>query len=205
MRHTGLVPGVLYGGDADPVSFAVDARVLRAALAAAGAVLELAIDGGTPTPAVVKAAQRHVVRGEMMHVDLVRVRLDQAIQATVAVVLIGAEGAPGVREGGVLEHVTHSIAVEALPTSIPESISHDVSDMSIGDTLLLSAFAPPEGVTLLGELDEIVVATLTPPRLRLEDEEHEIEQETGVVGEEQTGATAGDDEAAEEPSAGDGE
>ena len=205
MRHAGLVPGVLYGGADGPVSFAVDSRVLRTALSATGAVLELSVDGGRPTPAVVKATQRHVVRGQMMHVDLVRVRLDQAIQATVQIVLVGAEDAPGVVEGGVVEHITHTVTVEALPTSIPESISHDVSGMSIGDTLLLSAIAAPEGVTLLGELDEIVVATLTPPRLRL-DEDSEIELETELVGEGGAEGSAEDaGESTEEPSAGDGE
>lgn len=202
MRHTGRVPGVLYGGDEGVLSFAVDARVLRAALAARGAVLELSIDGGRPTPAVLKAAQRHVVRGDMLHVDLVRVRLDQAIQAMIPVTLVGGDDSPGVKEGGVLELVTHHIQVEALPTSIPEAISYDVSEMSIGDTLLLSEFEAPEGVTLLGELSEIVIATLSPPRLRL-DEEPEIETETGVVGE--AGAEAGAEEGAGEPSGGDDE
>jgi large subunit ribosomal protein L25 len=182
MRHEGLVPGVLYGGGGEPVSFAVEDRALRTALAAVGAVLEVALDGGRATPAVLKDTQRHPVRGQLMHVDLIRVRLDQPIQATVAVELHGTEDAPGVRDGGVLEQVTHSVHVEALPTAIPESIGHDVSAMSIGDTLLLSAIRAPEGVTLLGELDEIVIATLSPPRLRLEDET-EIEQETGLVGE----------------------
>jgi large subunit ribosomal protein L25 len=191
MRHSGLVPGVLYGGTGEPVSFAVEARALRTALSAAGAVLEVALDGGRPTPAVLKESQRHPVRGDTLHVDLIRVRLDQPIQATVAVALLGEEEAPGVIDGGVLEHVTHSVLVEALPTEIPESISHDVSQMSIGDTLLLSALTAPEGVTLLGELDEIVIATLTPPRLQLEEEE-EIEQETGLVGEGEAGAAEQD-------------
>jgi large subunit ribosomal protein L25 len=207
MRREGLVPGVLYGGGGDPVSFAVGARELRAALAARGAVLELSIDSGRPTPAVLKAAQRHVVRGDLMHVDLVRVRLDQAIHATVPIVLEGAEDSPGVREGGVVEHITHSVLVEALPTAIPESITADVSGMAIGDTLLLSAVTAPEGVTLLGELDEIVLATLTPPRLRV-DEAEEIEQETGLVGEEGAAAAAEDEAAAgaaEGPSGDDGE
>jgi large subunit ribosomal protein L25 len=194
MRHEGLVPGVLYGGSGEPVSFAVEARALRTALSAHGAVLEVAFDGGRPTPAVLKEAQRHPVRGDTVHVDLVRVRLDQAIQATVTVELHGSEDSPGVRDGGVLEHVTHTVLVEALP----ESISHDVSAMSIGETLLLSALSAPEGVTLLGDLDEIVIATLTPPRLRLEDEEQEIEQETGLVGEGEAGAGA-EDGAADKP------
>ena len=202
MRRDGLVPGILYGGGGEPISFAVGARELRAALAATGAVLELSIDSGRPTPAVLKAAQRHVVRGELMHVDLVRVRLDQAIQASVPVVLEGGDDAPGVREGGVLEHITHSVLVEALPTGIPESISHDVSGMAIGDTLLLSQVSAPEGVTLLGELDEIVLATLTPPRLRVEDTD-EIEQETGLVGEEGGAAAAQDEDAAADGPSGD--
>jgi len=196
MRHEGLVPGILYG-HGDVITFAVEARALRNALAASGAVLEVSIDGAAPTPAVLKDAQRHPVRGDTMHVDLVRVRLDVAIQATVTIELVGGEEAPGVREGGVLEHVTHTIMVEALPTAIPESISHDVSEMVIGDTLLLSAIEAPEGVTLLGELDEIVIATLSPPRLRLEDTD-EIEQETELVGEREGGDSA-EEGAAEEP------
>ncbi|HEY7968258.1 MAG TPA: 50S ribosomal protein L25 [Solirubrobacteraceae bacterium] len=196
MRHKGVVPGILYG-HGDAVSFAVDARALRNALAAAGAVLEVSLDGGSPSPAVLKEAQRHPVRGDTIHVDLIRVRLDEAIQASVAIELTGGDEAPGVREGGVLEHVSHTVTVEALPTSIPESIAHDVSTMVIGDTLLASALVAPDGVTLLGELDEIVIATLSPPRLRLEDEE--IEQETELVGEGEGGE--GEGEAAAEGSA----
>jgi large subunit ribosomal protein L25 len=206
LRREGLVPGVLYGGGGEPLSFAVEARTLRNALAAVGAVLEVSLDGGRATPAVLKETQRHPVRGELMHVDLIRVRLDQAIQATVAVELHGAEDSPGIRDGGVLEQVTHSVTVEALPTAIPESLVHDVSGMSIGDTLVLASFEPPEGVTLLGELDEIVIATLIPPRLRLEGDT-EIEQETALVGE--TESASGDEqsgEASEDPSpADDGE
>jgi large subunit ribosomal protein L25 len=104
----------------------------------------------------------------------------------------------------VLEHITHQVLVEALPTSIPESISHDVSEMTIGDTVMLAAVAAPEGVTLLGELEETVLATLTPPRLRLE-EESEIEQETELVGEAGSSEEAASEDGAAEPSDGDGE
>jgi large subunit ribosomal protein L25 len=102
LRRSGQVPGVLYGGEGEPVSFTVDARELRHALAASGAVLDLELDG-TSTPAVLKDAQYHPVRGETMHVDLFRVRLDVAIHATVSVELTGADDAPGVIAGGVLD------------------------------------------------------------------------------------------------------
>jgi large subunit ribosomal protein L25 len=185
LRRTGQVPGVLYGGEGEPVSFTVDARVLRHALAARGAVLDLEIDGASQ-PAVLKDAQYHPVRGETMHVDLLRVRLDVAIHATVAVELTGGDEAPGVVNGGVIDQITREVNVEALPNEIPETITFDVSGMEINDTIYLSSLAAPKGVTLLDDLEETVLVTLAPPNVDVEAEEEAedaIEQETGVVGE----------------------
>jgi large subunit ribosomal protein L25 len=193
LRRTGQVPGVLYGGEGEPVSFTVDARELRHALAATGAVLDLELEG-TSTPAVLKDAQYHPVRGETMHVDLFRVRLDVAIHATVSVELTGADDAPGVIAGGVLDQITREVNVEALPNDIPETIEFDVSKMEINDTLYLSSLAAPKGVTLLDDLEETTLVTLSPPNVDVEAEEEAeeaIEQETGVVGEGE-----GDEEAA---------
>ena len=89
----------------------------------------------------------------------------------------------GVKDGGILEQITRELNVEALPTAIPESISHDVSAMEMNETLLLSALTAPEGVKLLDDPEETLIATLSPPRLVVEEEE-EIETETEVVGEE---------------------
>jgi large subunit ribosomal protein L25 len=182
LRREGRVPGVIYGGGDDPVPFDVDARVLRHALAARGAVLELTI-GGDATPAVLKDAYYDPVRGETLHVDFLRVRLDVAISATVALNLTGADAAPGVVEGGVLEQVTRELNIEALPGDIPEAIDHDVSQMVIGDTLTLAAVTPPPGITLLDDLEETVVATLNPPTVDVDAEEEALEEETEVVGE----------------------
>jgi large subunit ribosomal protein L25 len=200
LRRTGLVPGVLYGGDGEPVPFSVDARELRHALAARGAVLDLELEG-TSTPAVLKDTQRHPVRGETLHIDLLRVRLDQTIHATVPIELVGGDAAPGVVQGGVLDQVTREVNIEALPTDIPETITHDVSAMEINETLYLSALQPPKGVALLGDLEETVVATLSPPNVDVEAEEEAeeaIEQETGVVGEGEAEAAAEGEEPAAE-------
>src|SRR4051812_43624441 len=75
LRREGRVPGVLYGRGEAPLSFSVDARELRHALHAAGAVLELSGDGESATAAVLKDAQRHPVRGQVLHIDLLRVDL----------------------------------------------------------------------------------------------------------------------------------
>jgi large subunit ribosomal protein L25 len=192
LRRSGRVPGVLYGGGAEALGFDADARELRHALAGSGAVLDLSIDGGKPTPVVLKEAQRHPVRGETVHIDLLRVRLDQAISAVVALELTGIDDAPGVKEGGILEQITRELNVEALPTAIPESIVHEVGDMQIGDTILVAALTPPDGVTLLDDAEETVVATLSPPRLQSETAE-EIEAETEVVGEGGAQAQDGDE------------
>jgi large subunit ribosomal protein L25 len=181
LRGSGRVPGVLYGGGSGSVGFDADARELRLALASSGAVLDLSIDGKKATPVVLKEAQRDPVRGETTHVDLLRVRLDEKIHAVVPLELTGVEESPGVKEGGVLEQITRELNVEALPTAIPESIVHEVGEMQIGETTLLSAVVIPEGVTLLDDPDEMVVATLSPPRLQAETAD-EIEAETELVG-----------------------
>ncbi|HVW18389.1 MAG TPA: 50S ribosomal protein L25 [Solirubrobacteraceae bacterium] len=205
LRRAGRVPGVLYGLDQGPAPFSADARELRHALHGAGAVIELD-DGSSKTAAVLKEAQRHPVRGDVIHVDMLRVDLDKPIQAPVALHLVGAEDAPGVREGGVLEHPVREITVEALPNDIPEALELDVSGMAINDTATVAQISVPTGVTIVDD-PEVVVATLTPPRLTAETEE--LETETEVVGEGEAPAEAeaeaeGADEAAGDEAGSDG-
>src|SRR5215218_10329719 len=185
LRREGLVPGIVYGGGEDARHFQVPERDARAVLLHGGALIDVQFDGSGTTPVVVKEEQRDPVRGSLLHLDLLEVKLDEEIQAEVPIELLGTEDAPGVMEGGVLEHVTHEITISALPTAIPESIPADVSGMEIGDTLQLSALIAPEGVEFaLGEdqdADEVTIATLSPPRV--EEVEPELEEETELVGE----------------------
>jgi len=175
------VPGVIYGGDGEPLHFAVDARILRNTLAHSGAILEVSIDGGTGEPVLVKDLQRHPVRGDAVHVDLLRVNMAETIHTTVTLELVGAEEAPGAVEGGVLNQETRELNIEALPGDIPDSITFDVSKMVMNATATLAELTAPEGVTLLDDPDETVLATITPPTL--EPVEEEIETETALVGE----------------------
>lgn len=180
LRREGMVPGVIYGGDGGPEHFSVDRRILRNTLAHSGAILEVSIDGGKGVPVLVKDLQRHPVRGEAVHVDLLRVNMAETIHTTVVLELTGVEEAPGVAEGGVLSQETREVNIEALPGDIPDVIRHDVSDMEMNATLTLSAISVPDGVTLLDDLEETLVATITPPTL--EPVEDEIETETELVG-----------------------
>jgi large subunit ribosomal protein L25 len=182
MRREGLVPGVVYSGGSEATHFQVSEREVRGVIAEGAALFDLSIDGGKARPVVVKEQQLHPVRGTLRHIDLQEVRLDEAIQAEVLIELEGAEEAPGVKQSGVLEHVTREITVEALPTDIPDKIVVDVSAMEINDTLQLSAVTAPDGVTFVADdPEEVTIATLAPPRV--EEAAPEVEEETELVGE----------------------
>lgn len=198
LRRDGLVPGVVYSGGADARAFQVSEREVRNVLAGGQALFDLEIEGGKAVPVVVKEQQLHPVRGHLQHIDLQEVKLDEAIQAEVAIELEGVDSAPGVKGGGVLEHVTREITVEALPTAIPERIIVDVSAMEINDTVQLSAVTAPEGVEFVAEdPEEVTIATLSPPRVE-EEPEPSVEEEAELVGEE------GEAPAAEGEAEGDG-
>jgi large subunit ribosomal protein L25 len=183
LRREGLVPGVVYSGGAEARAFQVAEREVRNVLGEGAALFDLEIEGGKSVPVVVKEQQLHPVRGSLQHIDLQEVRLDEAIQAEVTIELEGTDSAPGVKGGGVLEHVTREVTVEALPTEIPDRIVADVSAMEINDTLALSALAVPEGVTLVADdPDEVTIATLSPPRVE-EVVEPDLEEEAELVGE----------------------
>ena len=196
MRRDGLVPGVVYSGGSEAKPFQVSERDVRNITSEGAALFDLEIDGGKAIPVVIKEEQLHPVRGSLQHIDLQQVRLDEEIQAEVAIELEGVEIAPGVKGGGVLEHVTREITVEALPTDIPDNIVLDVSAMEINDTLQLSVVTAPDGVKFVADdPEEVTIVTLSPPRV--EEVEPEVEEETELVGE-------GEGEAEGEAAEGDG-
>ena len=189
------MPGVVYSGGSDAQPFQVSERDVRNIVSEGAALFDLEIDGSKAVPVVIKDAQHHPVRGSFQHLDLMQVNLKEAIQAEVAIELEGVEDAPGVKGGGVLEHVTREITVEALPAEIPDNIVVDVSAMEINDTLSLTAVTAPEGVTFVAdEPEEVTIVTVSPPRV--EEVAPEVEEETELVGE-------GEGEAAEGEGGGD--
>jgi large subunit ribosomal protein L25 len=200
LRREGLVPGVLYGkGEARAI--VVGERELRSALTGPSglhAILDVVIEGQkTPHHAVVKEYQRHPVRGTLTHVDLHEVRLDQPIQATVTIQLVGES--PGAKQGGVVQQVTREIRVEALPTAIPEHIEADMSSLEVGATLRLADLEAIEGVSFLDD-PETVLANCSMPRGISELEEEEAaEGEEGEEGEAVEGepSAEADDESSE--------
>ncbi len=204
LRAGGFIPGVLYGEGKEAVSFAVAERELRRVLSGEHgfhAILDVIVgdDGGKARHAVLKDYQLHPTRRRLLHVDLHEVRLDRAIQATVAVELVGEP--EGVTMGGVLTQINREVNVEALPMEVPDRLELDVSALQIGDSLRLSDLRVPEGVKLLDD-EETVLANVAQPRVEEEPEVEELEEgEEGVEGEVPEGEGEEGAEGAAEPEA----
>jgi len=200
LRKEGLIPGVLYGkGHARAII--VGERELRAALTGPSglhAIVDVVIEGQTtPHHAVLKEYQQHPIRGTLTHVDFHEVRLDQPIQATVNIQLVGES--PGAKQGGVVQQVTREIRVEALPTAIPEHIEVDMAPLEVGEILRVVDLPAIEGVTYLDD-PETVLANCSMPRGIAE-----LEAEEAAEGEEgEEGAEGEDGEPSAEASGGEG-
>jgi large subunit ribosomal protein L25 len=201
LRNQGFIPGVLYGKGKGSYAICVPERDLRRVLTGAGglhAILDVVLEGQATTHAsILKDYQQDPIRGHISHIDLQEVRLDQPIQASVTVQLIGEP--VGAKEGGVLSQVQREINVEALPMEIPEHIDLDVSGMAIGDTLRLADLAPIDGVTYLDNPEETVLASVGLPIREVEPEPEGLEEgeelaegEEAPEGAEGEGAAAGD-------------
>ncbi|HEV2056085.1 MAG TPA: 50S ribosomal protein L25 [Methylomirabilota bacterium] len=164
LRRSGKTPGVLYGGPS-PVNIAVDPReVFRIIHGHEGStqLLRVTFAGSKDSRMVIlRDLQLDPVSEDLVHVDLQEVNMDKPIQVTVALRHVGEP--IGVRDTqGILEMVLREVQVSCLPANIPEDITADVSNLAIGDVLIVADLAVPEGVRVLTDRAQ-AVATVAPP------------------------------------------
>lgn len=159
LRKTGRVPGVMYHADGN-VPFSADELELAAVLRKGANLIDLELDG-TEHLTVLKEYDVHPVRGNLRHIDLQAVTMDQTIRTTVSLELVGSS--PGQKEGAILTQGIRELLVECVASSIPDQIEYDISDTHAGDTVILRDVEFPEGVTPLDDEGTMVVA-LTVPR-----------------------------------------
>lgn len=199
LRRAGFIPGVLYGkGQARAI--AVGERNLRDALTTASglhAIVDVVIEGQTSAHhAILKEYQQHPVKGTITHVDFHEIRLDQPIQTTVSVQLAGES--VGARAGGQIQQLTYEVHLEALPTSIPEHVEADVTNLEIGDILRIEDLPAIEGVTFLDDPQTVLASCVEPRVIEIEEEapaelEGELEAEGGEPAAEPAGEPTGED------------
>jgi large subunit ribosomal protein L25 len=207
LRRSGKVPAVLYGLGTETAEVSVPARELQHILAGGSNTLVTLKHDGDDALTLVRQIQRHPTRGDLLHVDFIRVRRDVAVSAEVALHMIGEPA--GVRDGGVLEQLIFSLPIEAKPQDIPHEIEVDVSALVIGDQIRLEEVTLPSGVAATIEPDSLVVQVIAPRVVEEEvPEGEEVEGEEGEEGEAAEGEAAAEGAGAEgggESSEGDGE
>jgi large subunit ribosomal protein L25 len=186
MRRDGQIPAVVYGKGVDTQAVAIDRRALYGVLhtdAGFNAIINLDIEGGESILTVAREVQRDPVRGDITHLDFIKVSLDIEIEAEVGIEFVGTP--LGVKEdGGFIETVETSVMLMALPTAIPTSIEVDISDLGIGDTLKVADLPELDGVTYTTDADRPLVTVLLPTVIEEEVPEDLLEGEEGAEGEE---------------------
>src|SRR5262245_24096820 len=202
LRKEGLVPAVLRGTGHSRARLGPERELRRALPGPSGlhAIVDVLISGQkTPHHAVLKEYQRHPIRGTLTHVDFHEVRLDQPIQASVAVQFVGES--TGAKQGGVVQQVTRELRVESLPTAVPEHIEADISALEVGGTVRLADLPAIEGVTYLDD-PETVLANCSIPRgiIELEEAEAAEAEAAAAEGEEAEGAEGAEGEPSAEAS-----
>jgi large subunit ribosomal protein L25 len=187
LRRAGHVPAVVYGRGGDSVAVTVPARELGHILAhGANTLIRLRLAGNDQLT-LARQVQRDPTRGDLVHIDFVRVSTDVAVSAEVALHLIGEP--EGVRNGGLLEQLVFGLPIEARPQDIPTSLEMDVSGLDIGDQLRLADLALPAGVTATIEADSLI-AQVVAPRVVTEEEEGEAAEGEVAEGEVAEGEAA---------------
>jgi len=157
-RRSGLVPGILYGGDKDPVAIAVKSNEFRKALYTGkllGHLVTLKY-GDETQPVIAKAIDMHPVSDEPWHFDLYRVDAHQTIKIAVSVHFKNHEASPGLKRGGTLNVVRHELELNVPADHIPEDLVVDLTGLDIGDTIRISMVPVPEGATPAMERDAVV-------------------------------------------------
>src|SRR5450759_5149678 len=194
LRRAGQVPAVIYGLGGDTVPVTVPSREVTHILSHGANTLIRLRFAGDDQLTLARQVQRHPTRGDLVHLDFIRVRTDVAVSAEVALHLIGEP--EGVRNGGLLEQLVFGLPIEAMPQDIPGSIEVEVAHLDIGDQFRLDEITLPAGVTATIEPDALI-AQVVAPRVAEVAEVAEGEGEEGEAAEGEAGEGA---PAAEAPS-----
>ncbi len=158
LRRDGGIPAVLYGHGEQTVSLAVPREQFSAALRHGSRLVEL--KGGANESALIRELQWDIYGTAVMHIDFTRVSADERIEVKVPVELRGQ--APGVRAGGVIQHLVHEIEIECLATAIPDKIQLNINHLELKDSITVGQLELPPGVKLLSEPEAIAVQCVEP-------------------------------------------
>ncbi len=183
VRRGGSVPAVIYGGKAEPQSIALDHNEVLKHLereAVYSHVLDLKVAGKTEQ-VILKGLQRHPAKAQVLHMDFMRVDVNQALKVHVPLHFINEDICVGVKAGGTVTHAMVDVEVSCLPKLLPEYIEVDLTALDIGDSVHLTDLVVPEGVELVvlaqGEDHDRAVAQVVKAKIIIEEDEVEASSE----------------------------
>jgi large subunit ribosomal protein L25 len=185
LRRLGdMVPAVIYGGGAEPVSITISHKDIHRACeneAFFAHIVKINTKGGGVDNVIIKDLQRHPAKDRIMHADFLRVRMDQEITVEVPLHFLNEDSSVGVkRDGGMVSHVMSSIEIACLPSDLPEYIEIDVLELALGDSIHMDEVKLPNGVTIpalgLGDDHNQVVVSINASRATIESDDAEGEE-----------------------------
>jgi large subunit ribosomal protein L25 len=175
LRNEGILPAVLYGAGIESTPIELDLREATKALAHVGASTLISLKlGNTNHQVLLREVQRDYIRGDILHIDFLKVSMDVAIRTEVPIELIGESLA--VRElGGLLVSGLSEIEVEALPGNLPDKFEVDLSAIkSMDDVITVADLEIGEGVEVLTSEDEVLASVVYQEEEEIEEEEEEL-------------------------------
>ncbi|MBX7149334.1 50S ribosomal protein L25/general stress protein Ctc [bacterium] len=164
LRTKGFIPATYYGKGENNLNISVNPKELEKAISGdlgTNTLINLKVEGKGEYNVLLKDYQAHPIKRHFTHADFIKVDLTKKIRIAIPVHLTGR--AVGVKEGGILEHVTREITVSCLPTAIPKEITVDITELKIGHNLHLSNLKLPEGVEAVAHSD-LTIASVVAPR-----------------------------------------
>jgi large subunit ribosomal protein L25 len=181
-RRAGMVPGIVFGGEHDPLPIQIPFNALFKKLKAGrfkSTLFNLKVEGHEDVRVICRDVQRDVVKDLPTHVDFMRLRRTTKINLFIAVEVIGQDNCPGLRKGGVLTLVRPEVELVVTAGEIPDHITIDLSGHNIGDTITISDVTLPEGVKPTIDRDFVIANISAPSGLRSSGDAEEATEEDG--------------------------
>lgn len=159
LRKEGWLPGIVFGTNTDNVMIRLPMREFQRWVRLGGSgIIDLKLEGVGTMPVLLEAVQRDPVTRDFLHVDFFRIQKDEIVRTKIAIHYTGTP--KGSKAGGILQTQSTFVEVEALPDQLPASIAVDISDMDIGDTLLVEHIELPAGVSLVSSTQELLISVV---------------------------------------------